>query len=189
MMPDKQFDEKMCADFPKIFCGRNAPMTETCMCWGFETGSGWQNIIHQLCLTIQRHIDQTEENTQWDIKHNEKIASMKAGDFTAFDRDTASWNPDHREKTRAEMLAQEPRKLTDTVPQVVATQIKEKFGTLRFYYTGGDDYIDGLVRMAESMSAVTCETCGNPGERHGGGWVTTLCKEHAEARGIYAEEV
>ena len=77
-MPDKQFDEKMCADFPKIFCGRNAPMTETCMCWGFETGSGWQNIIHQLCLTIQRHIDQTEENTQWDIKHNEKIASMKA---------------------------------------------------------------------------------------------------------------
>ena len=49
----------------------------------------------------------------------------------------------------------------------MADQVKEKFGTLRFYYTGGDDRIDGMVRMAESMSAVTCETCGAPGKLRG----------------------
>ena len=67
-------------------------------------------------------------------------------------------------------------------PQVIVEQVKEKFGTLRFYYTGGDEYIAGLVSMAESMSGVTCEGCGNPGERRGGGWVHTYCKTCEEAR-------
>jgi hypothetical protein len=62
--------------------------------------------------------------------------------------------------------------------QVTLDQVKEKFGTLRFYYTGGDDYIRGLVSMAESMSSITCETCGNPGTRTRGGWIKTACKEH-----------
>jgi hypothetical protein len=62
------------------------------------------------------------------------------------------------------------------VPQVTLDQVKEKFGTLRFYYTGGDDYIRGLVSMAESMSAITCEDCGNPGEQTRGGWIKTTCK-------------
>ena len=61
------------------------------------------------------------------------------------------------------------------VPQVTLDQVKEKFGTLRFYYTGGDEYIRGLVSMAESMSAITCETCGNPGEQTRGGWIKTIC--------------
>jgi hypothetical protein len=28
------------------------------------------------------------------------------------------------------------------------------------------------------MSAVTCEECGAPGKRRGGGWVYTACDEH-----------
>jgi hypothetical protein len=72
--------------------------------------------------------------------------------------------------------------------QVTLDQVKEKFGTLRFYYTGGDDEISGMVRMAESMSSVTCEQCGKPGKQVGGGWITTLCEEHAEARGIYSNK-
>jgi len=64
------------------------------------------------------------------------------------------------------------------VAQVVAIQIKEKFGTLRFYYNGGDDTIGGMVRMAESMSSVTCEECGNPGKTRGPGWIRTLCDHH-----------
>jgi hypothetical protein len=78
------------------------------------------------------------------------------------------------------------RKVEDPVQQVVVTQVKEKFGTLRFYYDGGDDIIDGMVRMAEGMSGCTCEECGKPGGRRSGGWIVTLCDEHAEARGIYA---
>ena len=80
-------------------------------------------------------------------------------------------------------------KRSEVVAQVTVNQIKEKFGGLRFYYSGGDDAIDGMVRMAESMSGVTCEECGGPGKRVGGGWVTTLCEAHAEARSIvYNEE-
>ena len=67
-------------------------------------------------------------------------------------------------------------------------QVKEKFGTLRFYYSGGNDYIDGMVTMAETMSSVTCEECGNPGSTLGCGWLTTLCEKHAEEKGIYKDD-
>jgi hypothetical protein len=66
------------------------------------------------------------------------------------------------------------------ITQVTVQQVKEKFGTLRFYYDGGDDYISGLVTMAETMSGHTCDVCGSPGKRTGGGWIRTLCSKHAE---------
>jgi hypothetical protein len=66
----------------------------------------------------------------------------------------------------------------DGCPQVVAVQVKEKFGGLRFYYNGGDDVVDGMVRMAESWAAHTCEVCGNIGSARGEGWIRTLCNEH-----------
>ena len=68
------------------------------------------------------------------------------------------------------------------VKQLVAVQIKEKFGGLRFYYEGGDDHIHGMVRMAESWASVTCEVCGKPGQLRSGGWIKTLCDEHEEER-------
>lgn len=71
---------------------------------------------------------------------------------------------------------------------VVLEQVKEKFGTLRFYYRGGDDTISGLVQMAEAMSAKTCELCGQPGRVHGGHWLKTLCDQHADKLGYYDDE-
>ena len=68
----------------------------------------------------------------------------------------------------------------DGCKQVVAVQVKEKFGGLRFYYNGGDDVIDGMVRMAESWAANTCETCGEKGEhRVDSGWHYVACEKHA----------
>ena len=64
--------------------------------------------------------------------------------------------------------------------QVIVAQIKEKFGGLRFYYNGGDDAIDGMVRMAESWAARSCEECGSPGKARSGGWIRTLCDFHEE---------
>lgn len=66
--------------------------------------------------------------------------------------------------------------------QVVVRQIKEKFGGLRFYYDGGDDMVDGMVRMAESWAARACEECGAPGKSRSGGWIRTLCDEHEAQR-------
>ena len=54
-------------------------------------------------------------------------------------------------------------------------QIKEKFGGLRVYYGGGDDYVDGLVGMAECWSYKTCEVCGEKGSPNKKGWIVTLC--------------
>ena len=73
-------------------------------------------------------------------------------------------------------------KKSEAVPQVTVDQIKEKFGGLRFYYSGGDSVVSGIERMAESMTAVTCETCGAPGKSRSGGWIQTLCDAHAEGR-------
>lgn len=43
-------------------------------------------------------------------------------------------------------------------------QIKEKFGGLRAYCCGADDYISGAIEMAESMSYITCEITGEKGK-------------------------
>lgn len=59
--------------------------------------------------------------------------------------------------------------------QVVAAQVKEKFGSLRFYYYGGDDTIHGMVSMAEAISGRTCELCGNLGQLRSKRWQQTLC--------------
>ena len=147
----RELDKLLCEKYPKMMINRNLPMTETCMCWGFDCGDGWYNILNQLMGNIQHHIDWKEKQRNWNIE----------------------WNKEHPD---------EPRVILESIPQVTLDQVKEKFGTLRFYYTGGDDIIDGMVRMAESMSGVTCEGCGNVGERKGGGWVHTYCEPCEEKR-------
>lgn len=66
------------------------------------------------------------------------------------------------------------------IEQVKVSQIKEKFGGLRFYYEGGNDIISGMVTMAEAWAEQSCETCGAPGKRRYGGWIRTLCDKHEE---------
>ena len=129
----QELDTLLCERYPKLMVNRNLPMQETCMCWGFDCGDGWFNILDQLMGNIQHHID-------WKNKKEEVVA------------------------------------------QVTLDQVKEKFGTLRFYYTGGDDVIDGMVRMAESMSGVMCEECSAPAKTHGPGWIRTICEPCEEAR-------
>jgi hypothetical protein len=58
---------------------------------------------------------------------------------------------------------------------VRVTQIKEKFGGLRFYVRDSDEYIDGAIRLAESISYLTCEECGNPGALRQENWWKTRC--------------
>jgi hypothetical protein len=78
---------------------------------------------------------------------------------------------------------------------VIATQIKSKFATLRFYFdmvcscnniennydVTDEEYgiVCDMIHFAESMSEVTCEKCGNVGTTYTIGWHKTLCKQHA----------
>jgi hypothetical protein len=60
-------------------------------------------------------------------------------------------------------------------PAVKIDQIKEKFGGLRFYYTGGDKEVAGMVRLTEYLCERTCEVSGEKGELcSSGGWYKTL---------------
>lgn len=83
-------------------------------------------------------------------------------------------------RTRQARLKDNPNdlKVPDEVPQVKVQQIKEKFGGLRFYYDGGDDFIRGLVTMAESWASKSCEDCGAPATKQTTGWIKNVCNVH-----------
>lgn len=66
-------------------------------------------------------------------------------------------------------------------------QVKEKFGTLRFYWRNNiTDPMKAsiawdLVDHAEHLTSYTCEYCGKDGRSRDGGWIKTLCDScHAE---------
>lgn len=153
------------------------------MCWGFDCGDGWFNILDQLMGNIQHHIDFKEKQRAGAIKYNEMATQAKAGNFDLFEADMKALpNDNYKEKRLAEIVAGGFREVPESIPQVILDQVKEKFGTLRFYYSGGDDVIDGMVRMAESMSGVTCEECSAPAETHGPGWIRTICNPCEQKR-------
>jgi hypothetical protein len=105
---------------------------------------------------------------------------LKVGDYTTYEITNGKWiKPEYRDKTVANILEQEPRKLVEPLNQVKVLQVKEKFGGLRFYIDAADDIVYAYIRFAESMSYRTCEECGKPGRSYTTGWVRTLCPEHA----------
>lgn len=56
-----------------------------------------------------------------------------------------------------------------------ASQVKEKYGGLRFYMYGSTQEMEKLIDDAEKKSKKTCEICGKLGFTRYEGWITTLC--------------
>jgi hypothetical protein len=127
-----ELDARLCEKYPKIFENRFGDIRTTAMCWGFECGDGWYNLIDTLCAKIQNYVDERSPE----------------------------------------------------VYPVIATQVKEKYGTLRFYISGGDEHVDNLVSEAERLSALTCETCGEPGKLRGMGWYYVACDSHTQVQDL-----
>lgn len=125
MSPEK--DTALVAKYPEIFRDRHGDMQETAMCWGFECGDGWYDIIDRLCAKLM------ELSKEVDPPH---------------------------------------------VPHAV--QVKEKYGTLRFYIDRGTDAQFDACDEAEDESEKVCEVCGEPGEIRGGGWYYTACDKHTD---------
>lgn len=71
------------------------------------------------------------------------------------------------------------QKYVETYPQLEAVQVKEKFGSLRFYTNHSDSYIDGLIDMAELMSEITCINCGSTDNvtMTNKGWMVPFCQK------------
>jgi len=179
----RELDELLCKKYPKMLINRNKSMQETCMCWGFECGDGWFDLLDQLMGNIQHRIDWKVQQYEGAIKYNEMVVLCRAGNFDMFEESIKGvTDAEYKAKRLGEIVAGGFRTVPEVIPQVTLDQVKEKFGTLRFYYTGGDDAIDGMVTMAESMSGVICEECSAPAKTHGPGWIRTICEPCEEKR-------
>jgi hypothetical protein len=76
------------------------------------------------------------------------------------------------------------------MPPFRITQMKEKFGGLRFYYEGGNNRIHGWAEMTENLSQAVCEVCGEIGHPcKNEGWMKTLCPECTAYLGYEPMEV
>ena len=93
--------------------------------------------------------------------HRSRLRPIEASDWELFQR-----------------LHSEPEIIELCFDRPSEKQIKEKFGGLRFYYDGGDQYIRGLTNFAEIWAENTCDQCGCPGHKGGTGWISTRCSIH-----------
>ena len=213
---NEELDKKLCEKYPKIFRNRHGDPTQTAMCWGFECGDGWYNILDILCGNIQWHIDQTRNQKAEALRYNRAMRKvMKTGDNTALVNYynklyTKEYAIEQAEKDVAGK-AYKFKAVIDECPQVVAIQVKEKFGTLRFYFEPNGvsmdiwPIIDGIstacVQRAEYRSSMTCEVCGNEQFARSkekwdtsvkltfrGSWMKTLCSTCAKGKGYQAVE-
>jgi hypothetical protein len=173
MSPDK--DKLLCDRYPKIFADRYGDMRTTAMCWGFECGDGWFDLIDRLCATIQGHIDHSVKQRESRLQRQAIYNEAKAGYWEKFLEYFKGFSPEFIEAEKSNI----DRKvdIPEEIPQVVASQVKEKFGALCFYYAGGDDYVYGAVAMAENLSLTICEACGKPGKVKGDGWISVRCQD------------
>jgi hypothetical protein len=171
----EELDAQLVKEFPRMFRGRYAPMTETAMCWGFECGDGWFDILHSLCRNIDSHIKWKRNSRAYDLR----IERARRKGYDALIKHLSRGRPVREwDEERAQEIMENGIKIADKIQHVTVVQVKEKFGGLRFYYEGGDDQVYGMVRMAESWASVTCETCGDRGTIRHGGWIRTLCDKH-----------
>ena len=120
----KENEERLLKRYPELYRQRHLPMTETCMCWGFDVGDGWYKILAKLSKKL-------------DAYAKEKAIKLEV------------------------------------------TQVKEKFGTLRFYLNQSDDAIDKMVAAAEAASSTTCEVCGSVyrAKLNNGPWYKVRCEK------------
>ena len=184
----KELDEALVAKYPKIFKFRHAPMTHTAMCWGFDCGDGWYNIVDALCSNIQHHVDNKRKDRAKALRFNRALKRALAGDVRPLQMhfsfgkhaEPTSYGIDYANKA---IESGEFKKVPPRMPYITASQVKEKFGGLRFYTNGYTDVIQGMISMAESMSYRTCEVCGSPGRSNNYGWISTLCDTHRLERG------
>jgi len=71
----------------------------------------------------------------------------------------------------------------DEIDDFKVLQVKEKYGTLRFYVSGTYDEVFDMIDWAELESENTCEKCGKPGIlRCDNYWYYTACDDCARKR-------
>jgi len=67
----------------------------------------------------------------------------------------------------------------DYLKEYSLMQVKEKYGTLRWYDMGvpKDSKINDIVSYYEDVSAATCQYCGKPSKYCTDGWIMYVCED------------
>jgi hypothetical protein len=142
-----QFEEK----YPLLF--RNKDEMEPINLFGIECRQGWKSLLNNaFALLYNKYKYSLDTYLYWKEKEPKDSATQ-------------------------EKLEESKQRLQEVEAQLpVVAQIKEKFGTLRFYCDNVNDYARGVIDMTEALSAEICEVCGGRGKHVGGRWVQTLCE-------------
>jgi hypothetical protein len=156
-----ELDDALCKAHPQLFRSRRTGLLEGNMCWGFECGDGWGSLIASLCEMIEAPYTQACRD------YEEAVLCRTAPTDTGVAR-----SEEDVQRARDAMHAAKR-----ALPRV--TQVKEKFGGLRFYVSTRDARTAVLIGFAEHHSTKVCERCGAPGRLRRAGWLSTLCDTHA----------
>jgi len=162
-------DKALVLKYPLTFAHRYRSMQETCMCWGLEVGDGWVKIIDDAASKIEPILEKLRETATVCDCYHENSSHDENGKC----KEVSTW--------RGETTHCRCEKFVPYLP--TSSQLKEKYGTLRWYWTSYTKEIDDIVDQAEELSAKTCEECGEPGKiRDESYWVTVRCDK------CYAED-
>lgn len=63
--------------------------------------------------------------------------------------------------------------------ELLITQVKEKFGGLRFYCQGASREVYDIISKYERMSYYICISCGKPATKISMGWISPYCDQCA----------
>lgn len=150
-----ELNKRLCSRYPEITKNYGAGSHVSAMHHGFTCGDGWYGILDAMLGSIARYQKARHDAYEYARLH------------------PVEWLSQRRRMGL-------PVEFPPLPEPFVLDQVKEKFGLLRVYYSGGDDYCRGVVAMAECMSGETCEECGRAGTITEDGWVKVRCLEHAK---------
>lgn len=122
---------------------------------GINCGDGWYEIVDSLLSEINSYINAKEAKP----KQNKQRSFFSFINFFI--------------PSKLKINTKE-----EPIPHIQITEITKRFGGLNICYEGGDNYIQGLIKLAEEMSYKTCEQCGsttNVGITSG--IINTICKK------------
>lgn len=179
----EELDKKLVEKYPKIFADRYKDKRETAMCWGFECDDGWYWLIDNLCNSIQEYTDNNGVGMRIKNKFIRYCVKSLSNIRDEFMKSDSKFLYNVGCKIKHSYIVKLTSKFNQEeyikIPQFVASQVKEKFGSLRFYGDGGDDVIDGMIWLAEIQSFNMCEKCGSIDDvSRTRGWIKVLCKKH-----------
>lgn len=199
----KSFEQQLIEKYPDLF-PKDKDGNPTSPDCGVYCPAGWQIIVETLCTCIDSHVKHPNsvqiKKWRYAIKNFfyrkivDKICYKLCKIFDPYKTNTKGWMTQEEKKKLDEEFEFEVRvcrkireiqrflrpnwEFKKVYPRnVTIDQVKEKFGGLRFYYSGGDKDVAGMVYFAECLSYKTCQNCGKEGKCDNQGWWRTLCND------------